>query len=156
MNLRTLKKLSKRAAPYLELLGDHRKQFPARKGENYTDRVILDRKHWERGRSVHDETFGDYEIKTPARDGQGWVYLHAPRHPRKGTIMVGETSGYYEPEWSEATAYEALVGLVDIETIEIVYDDEGEPDFASPVARFTPSVVFRIADRLVAERRAKA
>lgn len=155
MNLRTLKKLSKRAAPYLALLGDQRKQFLARKDENYTGRVIMERKHWERGRSVHDETIWDREIKTPARDGNGWVYQHPPCHPRKGTIMVGETSGYYEPEWSEETAYEALVGLVDVETIEIVFDDEGEPDFASPLVDFTPSNVFRMADRLVAERRSK-
>ena len=35
MNLRTLKKLSKRAARYLPILGDNRQQFPAIGDENY-------------------------------------------------------------------------------------------------------------------------
>lgn len=29
-------------------------------------------------------------------------------HPLKGTPMTGETSGYYEPEWDERTAFEDL------------------------------------------------
>ena len=44
MNLRTLKKLSKRAAPLLPLLGDDRKQFPAERWDNYTGLLIMDRK----------------------------------------------------------------------------------------------------------------
>lgn len=40
MNLRILKKLSKRAAPYLVPLGDTREQFLAEKDENYTATVI--------------------------------------------------------------------------------------------------------------------
>lgn len=111
MNLRTLKKLSKRAAPLLPLLGDRRKQFRAEKDDNYTGLLLRDRKHFERRRTVHGEgRWGSFEgeIKRPAADGSGWVYMRPPSHPRKGTIMVGAISGYYEPEWDEETAWEAL------------------------------------------------
>lgn len=112
MNLRILKKLSKRAAPLLPLLGDRREQFSAARDASYTGVLILDRKHWERGRSVHSDTCGAHEIKQPARDGRGWVYTRPPSHPRKGTMMVGGVAGYYEPEWSEETAWEALEDLL--------------------------------------------
>lgn len=98
MNLRTLKKLSKRAAPLLPLLGDKRKQFRAEKHDSYTGRIIRDRKHWMRGRSVHAGVTGSDMLKRPARDGKGgWIYMTPPSHPRKGTLMVGATTGYYEP-----------------------------------------------------------
>lgn len=150
MNLRTLKKLSKRAAPYLPQLGDDRQQFAAERYDNYTGLVITARKHFERGRSVHDELYGEGMIKTLARDGQGWVYAKPPSHPRKGTIMVGALSGYYEPEWDEETAYEALLDIVYAEFTE--WSEEG----ASPLTRDLSTVgqVFRAADDLVARRRA--
>lgn len=112
MNLRTLKKLSKQAAPLLPLLGDHRKQFPAVRGDNYIGIVIRARKHWERGRSVHADIMREEQVKKPAADGKGWVYMHPPSHPRKGTIMVGRMDGYEEPEWEEESAWEALEDLV--------------------------------------------
>lgn len=115
MNLRTLKKLSKKAAPLLPLLGDDRNQFRAAhhmQCKNYFHTIILERKHWERGRSVHGDPLRHLERKSLAKDGQGWVWRAPPSHPRKGTIMVGSMYGYYEPEWEEETAWEALCSLV--------------------------------------------
>lgn len=111
MNLRILKKLSKRAAPMLPAMGDTRQQFAARKWENYGCPTGMDRKHWDRTRSCHDEIWGEM-IKTPAADGRGWIAIRAPSQPRKGTIMVGSMEGYYEPEWNETSAWLAFEDLL--------------------------------------------
>lgn len=118
MNLRTLKKLSKRAAPLLPLLGDDREQFPSGKWENYHHAFIGDRKHWERGR-CHPTYEGRNSWTTPrgaeivftTRAGRR-IVIQPPVHPRKGTIMVGAMSGYYEPEWDEQCAWSALERIV--------------------------------------------
>jgi len=113
MNLRILKKLSKRAAPLLERLGDSREQFPAEKDESYIGiTLITARKHFERIRAAHPDCSRQLEFKTPAADGNGWISHRPPSHPRKGTIMVGGMSGYYEPEWDEETAWDSLSTLV--------------------------------------------
>jgi hypothetical protein len=114
MNLRTLKKLSKRAAPLLKALGDDREQFPAERWDNYHNCFIGDRKHWERGR-CHPTYEGRNGWTTPrgaeivftTRAGRR-VCMSPPSHPRKGTVMVGCVSGYYEPEWDEESAWCAL------------------------------------------------
>ena len=109
MNLRILKKLSKRAAPLLAHFQPNGELFLAARDENYIgSTVITERKHWDRMRSVHADCSGDREIKTPARDGRGWVYMCPPSTPLKGTPMVGGMSDYYEPEWEERTAWEEL------------------------------------------------
>jgi hypothetical protein len=108
MNLRILKKLSKRAAPLLAALGDGRKQFPAERGENYTSCCGHDLKHWERSRYPNPyEWTGDIHIKPCS--GTGTIVL-SQRHmtPWPGTVMVGWTSGYYEPEWEEDDAWTLL------------------------------------------------
>lgn len=118
MNLRTLKKLSKRAASMLPLLGDSREQFPALAGECYHETFIGDRKHWDRSSVRHDVTAVE---KWSSPRGRAVIYrtregrtvlMEPPSHPRKGTVMVGSTTGYYEPEWSEQCAWSALVALV--------------------------------------------
>lgn len=117
MNLRILKKLSKRAAPLLPLLGDNREQFRAEKCDNYTHTRITDRKHWERQGGCHPSHYpakrlqpGELYYKT--RKG-GVVHMSNHYvHPRKGTIMVGAVSGYYEPEWDEETAWDSLYASV--------------------------------------------
>jgi hypothetical protein len=146
-NLRTLKKLSKRAAPLLPLLGDTREQFRAKKHENFTSSRIPAQKHWERGRSVHSDCIGDGEIKKPAADGNGWVYQRPPSHPLKGTVIVGSVSGYYEPEWDEETAWDALEKIVHFSFMEH-RDDEMFPTRAMR----TPSQIFRGARDLIAGR----
>lgn len=37
-----------------------------------------------------------------------WCGSYCQWYPLKGTPMVGRTVGYYEPEWTEHTAYEEL------------------------------------------------
>ncbi|WP_439398756.1 hypothetical protein ACRQ5Q_15275 [Bradyrhizobium sp. PMVTL-01] len=149
MNLRILKKLSARAAPLLPLLGDQREQFLADKADNCTGLLILARKHFERMRSPHSEPSGREEsIKVPARDGRGYIAMWPPHSPRKGTVMVGGMSGYYEPEWDEETAWEALRTLV----IHHFMDwDESGP---TPTRKIrTPSEVFAAAHDIIAEAR---
>ncbi|AJW99616.1 hypothetical protein BM43_3165 [Burkholderia gladioli] len=109
MNLRILKKLSKQAAPLLPLLGDRRKQFPAEKGECYTSTGGHDLKHWERHRVRYPF---ERDIKYRPASGEYWIVMRPPRHPLKGTVMVGSMEGYYEREWSEETAWESLCRLV--------------------------------------------
>ncbi len=147
MNLRILKKLSQRAASYLPLLGDKREQFAATEGENYHGLVIHARKHWERCESVHADTFSRDEIVLAPRCRAGtrlpFIKLRPPHHPWPGTIMVGSIEGYYEPEWSEETAWGALDGLVR----DHFFDYQAE--------RLTrrlhgPSDIFKAADEMIA------
>ncbi len=156
MNLRILKKLSKRAAPYLLPLGDYREQFRAGQGRNHHGLVYLitDRTCWERGRSVHGDPIRQGEIKKRAADGKGWVWMAPPSHPLKGTMMVGGMSGYYEPEWQEWCCWQALSSMVldhftdwaaleeDVNAIPLLTRDLS-----------TPSLVFKAADDMLAERR---
>lgn len=147
MNLRILKKLSARAAPLLPLLGDTREQFRATHCENYTGIEIKARKHFERMRSVHGEPGQPGSIKSPARDGRGWIYVYPPAHPWEGTMMVGGMSGYYEPEWDEETAWEALTTLVHHNLAD--WNEDGPVTW--PTFRH-PGEVFAAAERLIAER----
>lgn len=117
MNLRILKKLSKRAAPIIVALGDTREQFRAEKHENYTKAFITARKHWERFSGVHPSNYpprniqrGEFYFK--ARSGRVVRISNHYVHARKGTVMVGGMSGYYEPEWDEETAWDALTDWV--------------------------------------------
>lgn len=154
MNLRILKKLSKRAAPLLPLLGDRREQFPAEKYDNFTGLLIRERKHFNRQRSPHGDSFKEGEIKRPARDGRGgYVAMWPPDHPRKGTVMVGAVSGYYEPEWDEETAWESLIHIVYWHFMEI---DEGA-DLAMVSTRTfrTPSDYFAAARDIISENAKK-
>lgn len=119
MNLRTLKKLSKCAAPLLVVLGDRREQFPAKKGDNHLGHLITARKHWDRWNFVQPTCkahngFLDrrgMSIVHTTRKGRT-VLIKPPSEPRKGTIMVGGTDGGEQPEWSEETAWSALHSLV--------------------------------------------
>lgn len=113
MNLRILKKLSKKAVPLLAHFGvpakDH---FLAEKGDSYTGILIMDRSCWDRGRSVHADCIGEHEIKHPARDGKGRVYMHPPSHPLKGTPMVERMVGGEVAEWDARTALEELAECI--------------------------------------------
>ncbi|MBX8803372.1 iron-containing alcohol dehydrogenase family protein [Ochrobactrum sp. MR28] len=130
MNLRTLKKLSKRAAPLILLLGDDRQQFTATKGEDHHETFIGDRKHWDRrrcapnykGRNDWGISRGAEIVFTTRKGNQ--VVMHTPWHPRKGTIMVGAISGYYQPEWDEKDAWSALDNIV--RSHFELYSDEGD------------------------------
>lgn len=154
MNLRILKKLSKRAAPLLPLLDDRRKQFPAEKGGNYHKVFIGDRKHWERS-PCHPTFEGRNEWTTKrgadivfvTRAGRH-VVMRPPAHPRKGTVMVGCVSGYYEPEWDEESAWAALENLV----YGHFTDWGGEQEDAPKLTRSLGSVsdIFAAAQEIIA------
>lgn len=121
MNLRILKKLSSRAAPYLAPLGDRRGQFRAVKAENFTSTVIYDHK---------------------GKPNQ-WA------EPLKGTIMVGAVSGYYEPEWDEETAWDSLKGIIRWSFVE--YDQDADELRSTREINFRrPGEVFRAAEDLLA------
>lgn len=118
MNLRTLKKLSKRAAPLLILLGDRREQFPCPRGDGHVGGLITARKHWDRsGCHPSFEPWNNYltpkgmPLKHVTRAGRS-IVIRPPDTPRKGTVMVGGMDGGEQPEWSEETAWEALTEQV--------------------------------------------
>lgn len=114
MNLRILKKLSKRAAPMLAMIGDAREQFRAETGENYHGLVGFPLKNWERSPchpTYEPAPWDDRRFKVISRAGRH-IVIAEPAHPLKGTIMVGAVSGYYEPEWAEETAWGALAERV--------------------------------------------
>lgn len=99
MNKRILKKLCKRAAPLLPLLRDDRQQFPVSSEwpcESWSIRG-MDRKSYDR--------WG------------GKINKHNYFCPLHGTIGVGGTSGYEEPEWEDTSAWQALKDIVFAECI---------------------------------------
>lgn len=106
MNLRILKKLSKRAVPLLQAwdntgLWEH---YLSERGDGNCDVSKVDRKHWSRiGRSVLPS------LKL-----------------MEGTPVVGWTGGYETPEWEERTAWGLLMDQVDNENISWVKVGETE------------------------------
>jgi hypothetical protein len=157
MNLRILKKLSKRAAPLLPLLGDTREQFLAERGENYHGMRITARKDFERTCSVHTDCSreGEFVIAPKCRAGSRlpYVKVYPPYHPREGTIMVGGMSGYYEPEWDEESAYGALCEIL----VWTFFDYNPQTDEMWPTRRLrTPTDVFAAAHDLIAEQKKEA
>lgn len=128
MNRRQLKKYSKRALPLLRALGDVRKDYRITKADPAAaDRWILDEdKRTRRGR-------------TRAKKGICQANYAA------GTVMVGCTSGYYEPEWLEEDAYSALWDHV--AWANTVWDEDG----AQVRRRLrTVAAVFREAELILA------
>ena len=150
MNLRTLKKLSKRAAPLLPLLGDKREQFRADREGGHVDFIITDRKHWSRSHCHPTYEACGKELVYTTRAGRRTV-MRSPSDVRKGTVMVGAMSGYYEPEWSEETAYGALLNLVH------VHFTDWSTELPRPTRMLrTPREVFSAAGDMVRELRTEA
>ena len=101
-------------------------------------------------RSIHDKIIGDGN-KYPAKDGNGFIAIFPPYHARKGTIMVGGLSGYYEPEWDETTAYEALVDCLSNHFTDWENFDEDEGNY--PICSrdlSKPRFVFQAANEAIA------
>jgi hypothetical protein len=155
MNLRILKKLSKRAAPYLERIGDTREQFKAVKDENLHGLIIKDMTRLERRPSSHGDVIDKEShvatLQPKCRQGTRYPYvsLSYPYAPLKGTIMVGGVSGYEQPEWDEETAWGALSNWVWGHFFE--YDPENDIAFYSRTFR-TPSEIFAAADELLSQK----
>lgn len=133
MNLRILKKLSKRAAPYLPRLGDIRTQFPSRKGENYHGAEIGAPKH--------------------RKGAQRQKSLSSTNTPKKGTLMVGALAVGCEPEWDEECCWIALADLVHNHCInweEITLQNGETIGWRTTRDLSTVGQIFRAADDLVA------
>lgn len=152
MNLRILKKLSKRAVPYLERFGEKREIFPAVGGDSYTGLIIKDMSRLSRHSSSHED-IGDRctFVKTLApkcRQGTRFPYvkLYYSPHPIKGTPMIGWMSGYEQPEWDECTAWEVFMSYV-FEGFTEYHPTTGEPTVTRTLD--TPSKLFRAADELL-------
>lgn len=144
MNLRILKKLSARAAPYLAPLGERRQQFQAEKHDSYHGVVIKDRTCWDRSRCHPTYSGHGDDIVFNTRAGYR-IVMRPPSHLLKGTAMVGGMSGYYEPEWDEEAAWAVLSHMVRNHFCE--WDENGP----TPTRRIrNPSDVFRGADEMVA------
>lgn len=159
MNLRILKKLSKRAAPYLPLLGDNRQQFPSEKDDNYHGLIIRAKKHWQRCVSVHADAFssceGEYVIAPKCRQGTRYPYIHVrpPSHPWPGTVMVGAMQGYYEPEWDEECAWSALHSIVTCHFTDWDAVAREDDSVAWSTRRLrTPADIFRAANDIITEK----
>lgn len=108
MNLRILKKLSKRALPLAKEAGILRDQelFPAYKGECLVTLRKPDRKSLDRMR-VREHGFVGFRY-VPGKSGE--FYIALCNHPAalKGTPMAGTMTGYYEPEWEEEPVWDQL------------------------------------------------
>lgn len=171
MNLRILKKLSKRAAPLLvELLkGGGFDIYPSRRWEGYTTSTGHERKHFERmsccAPSQRDiertERLDNYFLP---RHQQRWVYIRQPNTPLKGTMHVGRAVGYECPEWEEDDAWTALCEHVRGHYMEWVETGKEDPEFGFPEMDLivhrrlkTVSAVFRaVPDVLDDQREAEA
>ena len=140
----------------LAVLGDTREQFPARKWDSNTSVGGHDRKHWERTRAKYPlRRRGDITVRP--NSGEDWIVLRQPTAPWKGTVMVGEMSGYYEPEWDEETAYEALQDIVFWHFAEMTYptDATGDAEWPRPICHrdvSTPNLVFDAARAMLIEK----
>lgn len=157
MNLRILKKLSKRADP---LLRDLRVRHPVLEffladGDAYTNSCRHDRKHWERNSSIHSSALERHIVIKAGKQNQHLPYIHLcePQTPWPGTPMVGWTSGYETPEWDERTAWEELVDIIlDLATeYTAVVSADGEPDVALTMTLRlkSPTAILRLARKQV-------
>lgn len=155
MRLRTLKKLSKRATPYLVALGYTKYIFPAKAGENYHEMSGFPRKNWERSHCHPSHAKDVGKKRTGFREGfyhqtrKGNVlFIGQPYHPLKGTTMIGGMDSGPEPEWSEETTYGLLRNIVECSFIE--YDEE-TGDILKPRPLLSVTEVFEVAERLALE-----
>lgn len=77
-----------------------------------------------------------------------------PHEPLKGTINIGWMSGYYEPEWEEETAWEALRTAVLNHFTTITNINDGK-DFRYEVTRKLDEIgdYFKAANEIINSRK---
>ncbi len=127
MNPRILKKLCKRADPYIGKLTSLERHL-CEGGDTIDTDQKMDRKHWERW-SGNFNRYGYFS-------------------PKKNTVVYGQMNGYYEPEWEENDAYSHLKQLVEDHFTDWKnWDYESYPQPAIQIK--TPSDVFGHADKLL-------
>lgn len=160
MNLRILKKLSKRAAPLLcQLPGWHtRPEFFPADCDSGTSSGGHDRKHWDRNPAVHDDAFPGSIVLRPRRPHprRPFVHLRQPLQPWVGTPMVGWSSGYETPEWEEHTAWEELTQIThsDVTDYHCSESDDGGPEYTiiQRLRLANPTAILRHARALAVVR----
>lgn len=117
MNLRKMKKLSKRAVPLLEALGHGKQIFLSVKDEGDLKTIINEKKHWNRcpARNVElaevVQGFG-YRPKCREQRTHKFIIVYPPSAPLKGTPMIGWDEGFCAHEWHEETCWEFLCSIV--------------------------------------------
>lgn len=157
MNLRILKKLSKRAAPLVaQLCADHGlTHFVTECQDGDTNVLGHDRKHWNRYWSDRAEPWSSREKVVPRRSAgpRKFILLCEPATPWDGTPGVGWKSGGYEPEWEERTAWEYLQEQVESRVTDWIEEDGDEwgPHMRPVLTEKmpNPSAVLRRARRMV-------
>jgi hypothetical protein len=160
VNLRILKKLSKRAAPLLAALDDPRRGGSKHFVSDANDPGNAstgghDRKHWERSHAVHGDAFGDaiaMRVRNPGSARYPFIHVRPPYNVWPGTPMVGWTSGYEEPEWEEHDAWAHLCDIVFWATHDVAWGDEGEADVVPLERCRNPRDILMKARSLVAEK----
>ncbi len=155
MNLRILKKLSKKAAPLVKVLCPDLDHFVTGLDEGDCDVYGMDRKHWVRHGSSHGDRLISSEIITQPKCRRGTRYpylrLWQPGTPMRGTIEVGKMSGYYEPEWEGYTAWKCLADEMTIAVTDWVedgtFDDLGIPNRVAVMSQRlrNPADILRLA-----------
>lgn len=150
MNLRILKKLSKRALPYLRHAAGTTDYFLAEKGCNYTGMLIAAHNDMDRCPSRCDTTFLEGQVIYKPKNQTGrtlpYVSMTPASHPKKGTPMIGFMDGGEQPEWEERTVWEAFADWVHYSYIE--YCPETGNVVSKPTFR-TSADYFRAADALI-------
>lgn len=133
MNLRILKKLSKKAAPLIAALQDKRgrgfQHFVGDRGDpGYAATCGHDLKHWDRSPAVHADLLWETSIVVQPRSRAGtrypFIHLREPGLVWPGTPMVGWMSGYEEPEWEEQDAWAYLREIVYAATTDFRFVDD--------------------------------
>ncbi|MET4160533.1 hypothetical protein ABIE61_000347 [Marinobacterium sp. MBR-111] len=148
MNLRILKKLSKRAAPILKVLKSHGEIFIA-DDECYTSSTRHDQKHMER----HAARYPTWGLRGARyympRHGLRHVALWQPSNVWPGTAMIGAKCGYEEPEWEEEDAWSALRSNVYSHFTDIIHtpsaDDFGGYEFRRTRKLNSPTQILKAA-----------
>lgn len=154
MNLRILKKLSKRAAPLLiEIDGDDRAHWVTSDGDGEIEIGGMDRKHMDRIRTYYQEPTSMFTVIVPARrdiGGRSHIALYGPHTPLPGTPMLSWSGGYFDDDGVTLSAWETLERRADDAVIDFVEDgkdDEGFPIHRRVVLRHlrNPSDILRQA-----------
>lgn len=160
MNLRILKKLSKKALPLLETLWAEKRYrlarpsvFPAVRGECLTNIGRIDLKHHEHRVTYNTCTWPGQRVYPSPLPGKHRVLDSQYLCPLKGTPMTGGMVGYEEPEWEEETAWELLRNILFVEFRN--WDELGPNPPPRTVPRLsrdlsTPRQVFTAANDLIA------
>lgn len=166
MNLRILKKLSKRAMPLLSELGLARNHWLPEDGEGEIRHLMgFDRKHMERHRCSNPDLIyggGEKLIRLARRpiSGRAFIAMIEPSEPWAGTPSITWSSSYESYECDGETAWEHLeIHVRDAVTdYEVTGDAEaGDTDYRIVVRERLrhPSDVLRKARELVVMERAR-